>query len=513
MRIRIAKNIPLILFLFTALSSPQINAKYRNIDFKKCNISKNSYDAIIEQVRAKNYNALTSPASCIRKNQKLVFEAITIDPKQLQYANPSFRNNENFVLRLAKINPEVIKYSGSKLRSNANFLQKSLFIYRDALKYSSKEIRDNLGFMTKAIKKDSRNYMFASKRIQKINKIATMAFSDNGNLILYAPEEVRENKKLVIIALKSSPDSFQFLSKKFRKDPEIIKIANYKDKKLSKEKLEKHILNHYIFISNKKSYEKEIDTNFANFQDRALVKRNYVTKWHKSYRLKGFYLKENWKLVSFDSRNPVPNWQKDMKDYPVLTKKITRFLKRRLIDNKTINNLYLTYLWEVNKDPKTLAVNLYLLRNSKDVELEDGYSNVTSLTAIARQTKDKKDWRLSVIEVIFDKEIPVNISFKNSHKKYFVQDLYVEDKNDKDPKVIFLVEDEYDSYFEIFSKMSGDKYQLSYRINPNEININKEYDLLDQFNIIRSRQDQEEYEWEHMMEDCRNDAKCAKKVN
>ena len=129
-----------------------------------------------------------------KKNQKLIFEACTIDPKQLLYAKPSFRKNENFVLRLVKINPEVIQYADQKLRSNHNFLLKSLFIYRDALKYASPSIKDNLGFMLKAINRDSRNYIFASKRIQQISRIAKMAFSDNGNLMLYAPEKVKNNK-------------------------------------------------------------------------------------------------------------------------------------------------------------------------------------------------------------------------------------------------------------------------------------------------------------------------------
>lgn len=512
MRIRIAKNIFLFLFLSTATFPIASHAKYRNIDYKKCNIAKNSYDLIIEQVKAKNYNALTSAIPCIAKNQKLVFEACIIDPKQLQYADSSFRKNENFVLRLIKIHPEVIQYADKELTSNQNFLQKSLFIYRDALKFAPNEIRDNLGFMKKVISKDSRNYIFASKRIQKMRKIAKMAFSDNGNLILYAPEDVKNNKKLVIAALKSSPESFQFLSKRLRKDPEIMAIANYRDLRLSKSKLEKHIYKNYIAESKKNNLEKEVDPDSTIFKDARLVNRNYITKWHKSYQLKGLYLKEKWKLVSYDSRNHVPAWQQDMKDYPILTQKIINFLKKRLVDDKTINNLSLTYLWQVNKDPNALAFNLYLMRDSKDIELEDGYANVTSLTAIARKTKDKKDWRLSVVEVTFDKEIPVDIGYKYSHKKYLIHDLYLENKKDKEPKIIFLVEDKFESYFEIFSKMSGDKYQLTYRIDHNKIDLKTRYDLMDEFGVIRSRQEQEEYEWKHMINECLEDPKCAKKV-
>lgn len=512
MSAKIAKILLLFATFFVVTNPTSSFAKFRKVDYKKCNIGQNSYDAIIDQVKAKNYNALTSPIECITKNQKLIFEACTIDPKQLLYAKPSFRKNENFVLRLVKINPEIIQYADPKLRSNNNFLLKSLFIYRDALKYASSSIKDNLGFMSKAINRDSRNYIFASKRIQKIPRIAKMAFSDNGNLMLYAPEKTKDDKKLALVALGSSPDSFQFLSKRLRNDIDIIKASKYKDKRLSKSKIEKHILNHYLFSKKKGEIERVVDTNFSNFPDKQLIKRNFIAKWHKSHYLKGSYLKEKWKLVSYDSRNFVPDWKNDMKEYPELTKKITRFFKRRLVDNKTINNLTLTYLWEVNGDPKTLAFNLYLLRDSKDIELEDGYANVTSVTAIARKTKDSKDWRLSVIEVVFDKEILVDVGYKYFHKKHFVQDLYLESKKDKEPKVIFLVEDKYSTYFEVFSKSSGDKYQLSYRVHPNKIDLKNKYDLFDEFNIKRSREEQEEHEWQHMMDNCQSNPSCAKKI-
>ncbi len=499
----------IILLLFTK-TSPLL-AKFKEIDYQECQISNNSYYLIIEEVKKGNYNALTSPKNCIKRNQKLIFEACLIDPKQLQYALNIFRNNENFVYRLIKIHPHALQYASDDLRSDPKFIEKTLFINRDSLKYASKKLRDNLLFMEKIITKDSRNYIYASQRIQKMPKIAKIAFSDNGSLILYAPKQVRDNKKLAMVALKSSSDAFEFLNKDLRTDPDIIKISSYNKEKFSKKKLEKHIMQNYVLTSEEKYHGKEIDKDFANYAENKIIDRNYVTKWHKTYRLRGLYLKEKWKLISLDNRNFIPDWRGEMKDYPILIEKIDRFFKRRLVDQNTIDNLRVNYLWNVQNEPKTLVFNLYLLRDSKDVELTEGFANVTSLTAIARQTEDKKDWRLTVIEVIFDKEIRVDIAYQHSHKQYFVQDLYVENKKDKNPKIIFRVEDRFDNYFEIFSKMSADKYQLTYRINPDKVtDIN--YDELDEFGIKRPRQEQEVYEWENLMEDCRLDKKCRKKI-
>ena len=505
-----------LLLTFTIfINNSDLLAKFRDIDYAKCQISSNSYDLIIEQVKKGNYNALTSPKDCIKRNQKLVFESCLIDPKQLQFALNIFRNNENFVYRLIKVHPEALQYASKNLRSDPDFIEKTLFINRDSLKFASPKLTDNFSFMKRMIIKDSRNYMFASNRIQKMPQIAKLAFKDNGGLLLYAPQEVKDDKKLVIEALKSSSDAFEFLSKEMREDPQITKIASYKKHIYSKKKLENHILTNYI-LKPDEDHEDEnqglkIDSSFTNFPQNKLIDRNYVIKWHKSYKLQGLYLKEKWKIISFDSRNHVPNWKAEMKDYPILVEKINRFFKARYIDQNTIDGLRLTYLWKVQDDPSTIAFNLYLLRDSKDAALAENFVNIISLTAISRQTKDKKDWRLSVVDVIFDKEIRSDIAYQFAHKKYFLQDLYVENKKDKTPKIIFRVEDRFDSYFEIFNKMSADKYQLTYRINPDKIRTDIDYDTIDEFGLKRNRQEQEEYEWQKLMEECREDNSGCKK--
>lgn len=508
----ISKIIISLILLLTLLLIPEYSwAKFRDVNYKKCHIFKDSYDLIIQEVKKRNYNALTSPKDCLKRNQKLIFEACLIDPKQLQYALNIFRDNDNFVYRLIKIHPESLLYASDRLRSDPDFIERSLFLNRDSLKYATDKLRDNYLFIKRMINKDSRNYIFASPRIQKDREIATNAFQDNGNLILYAPKEIRDDKEMVKIAIQSSADAFEFLEKKLRKDPEIKKLSSYQKDSFSKQKLERHLLNNYIIDPKRKNYNRIIDQNFSNHPQNKLIDRKYVSKWHKSYKLKGLYLKEKWRLVSLDNRNYVPDWKSDMKNYSQLVEKVERFFKRRYVDQDTINNLRLNYLWMVQKEPQTIAFNLYLLRNSKDIELSEGYVNVTSLTAIARKNSAGK-WRLTVVEVLFNKELRASIAYKNYHKRYFIQDLYSADKNDKNPKIIFRVEDKLDSYFEVFSKMSGDKYHLAYRIKPDGINTDIDYNKVDVFGVTRPRQQQEEYEWQKDMEECQENPRCAKKI-
>jgi hypothetical protein len=150
-----------------------------------------------------------------------------------------------------------------------------------------------------------------------------------------------------------------------------------------------------------------------------------------------------------------------------------------------------------------------LLRRSADSELSSSYSSATSLTVIAKQVA-KNQWKISVVEALFGNEMKMDVGYENAHKKYFLQDLYVENKNDKNLKLIFRVEDKFDEYFEIFEEQLGHKYRLTYRINPMKIKGTMSRDEI--FGITRTREEQEEFEWLTMMEKCEESPKCALKI-
>ena len=71
--------------------------------------------------------------------------------------------------------------------------------------------------------------------------------------------------------------------------------------------------------------------------------------------------------------------------------------------------------------------------------------------------------------MIFDSEIKADVAYEDGQKKYILQDLYVEDKADKNPKLLFRVEDKYNEYFEIFAEQKGGKYKMIYHIDPLEV--------------------------------------------
>lgn len=439
-------------------------ASFSPINEAECLVDRETSDQILTAVRNKDQNVIKSLSNCIKYNHKLVFQACLIDPSQLANADQVFRNDENFVYRLIKINPEILKYASDELRNNKNFMEEATYLSRDALQYADPRLLDNLLFMEKMIKSDSRNYIYASNRIKNMREMATKAFSDDGLLLAYATPEIKDDRKMVKIAIKSNVSAYEFASDRLKNGLEMKLLKGPKQTILPKKELEEFLQKHYVKEEKKRNVGLIIDKETKFFKNHQLINRNYITKWQRIFQFNGRYLRENLHLITAESRNNPTHWMEDLKEYPDLIQKIEKFFLNRHIDRNTIDNLSLTYLWKIKNKPLTLAFNLYLLRDSNDDELSLSYVSVTSLTAIVQ--KVGKKWNLTVVEVIFDSEIAANIAYENGQKEYILQDLYKINKKDKNPKLLFRVEDRFSEYFEVFAEQHGGKYKIIHRIDP-----------------------------------------------
>ena len=106
-----------------------------------------------------------------------------------------------------------------------------------------------------------------------------------------------------------------------------------------------------------------------------------------------------------------------------------------------------------SKDKKSSTKN-----NSKSVKKNIDKNSSKKIPKILENPNAK--WNLSVIETIFDSEIKMSETFKNGHKKYVLWDLFKTTKTDKNPLLIFLVEDEFYDYLEIYARQKNHKYKL-----------------------------------------------------
>lgn len=450
-----------IFFIFFSTTSYAIPESYNAIFISEdCSVKNDVMDKILAEVKKKDPEAINSLTGCLKSNRKLIFQVALIDPAQFQYAADILREDENFIYRLIKTNPEILKYVAPQLRLNEEFMKLSTYLNRDSLQYADPKLLDNKLFMSKMIVIDYKNYIFASNRLKEIPELAKMALNDNGLYLANAPEKIRDNKELVKVAISSNIAALQYASERLKKDKELQKLAK-KSSIISEEKLEEFLQKNYLDDSGEKNIGPVISNRLKFFPKNKIVDRNYITKWQKLFKYDNNSLKEEVHLISADSHNYATSWKEDFKKYPDLIKKIEEFFLSHQIDQSTIDSLSTTYLFKVKSNPLTLVFNLYLLRDSGDDELGPDFANVTSLTAIMQKSKNK--WKTTVVQVIFDSEVKMDIAFKDGHKKFDLWDLYLVDKKDKNPKVIFKTEERFREFFEIFEEQNGGKYQSIYK--------------------------------------------------
>jgi hypothetical protein len=449
----------LILFGFNSYAAPE---SYKNISIDdNCTLNNDDLDKIIAEVKKHSDGAIRDLVDCLKLNRKLILQASLADPTQFQYAADFLKEDENFIYRLIKISPEILKYISPNLLLDEEFMKNTTYLNRDSLKYADPKLLDNKLFMTKMIKIDYKNYIYASSRLKEIKELAELALNDNGLYLEYAPDKIKDDKKLVTIAVKSNIAALNYASERLKKDKELQKLLTKKSSIISTKLLEEFLQKNYLDSSNKKNIGLVIANRMKFFAKNKIIDRNYVTKWQKFFTYNNDSLKEGLKLISADSHNYAISWKEDFKKYPDLIKKIEDFFLNRGVDQTTIDSLSTTYLWKVKSNDLTLVFNLYLLRDSKYNELSSDFANVNSLTAIVQKQNGK--WKMTVLEVIFDSEIKMDIAFKDGHKKFDLWDLYIVDKKDKNPKIIFKTEERFREFFEIFEEQSGGKYQMIYK--------------------------------------------------
>lgn len=444
----------------------QFNTAQRNIIDQYCsNITENLINRILQEVKT-NPTAISELPECFKLNRRLIIKTVLIDPEQFQDASPILKKDKNFIRRLLKINSTILQYVSPKLRQDKAFMKQATYINRDALQYADPRLLDNKLFMKKMIDIDSRNYMFVSNRLRKIPEFAELAFEDDGMLLEYAPAEITANKKIVKIAFISNNLAIQFAAKKLQKDPDFKIKQKEQDllskKHLSKEYLTRFLHKYYIEKKDKKNLGSSINNQARFFPNNQIFSRNYIMKWQRSFAPNPLHKTHDIRLMTADSRNYPISWKEDLKSYDGLVKKIEKFFRNHNIDQNTIDNLSATFLWKIKDEPLTLAFNLYLLRESLDIDLGPSFSNVTSLTAVVQKRQGK--WEMTVIEVIFDREIKTKVNYDNGHKKYILWDLYTVGEKDLNPKIIFKVEDEFKNYFKVYEEETGGKYETIHHI-------------------------------------------------
>ncbi|GDX36046.1 hypothetical protein LBMAG18_05570 [Alphaproteobacteria bacterium] len=359
-----------------------------------CSNTKFYYKVILDEIAKKNLDAFNDLPKCFKNDQQLIIKAILINYQVFSLIDEDLQKDPNFIKRLVKVNPMILKLSPPELTKDHNFMEEMTYIHRDALQYASWSLLDNRQFMTKMIEFDSQNYKYASDRIRSIEEIALIALRDNGLILKYAPYSLKNDYKIVEKALESDINSFEFASKKLRNNEDLKKLTEEQILKIDLEKLDQFIKRNY-FTKNPQRNLEDLITNQGKFYGkRQIFNRNYLTKWQKKLGDVDpvFHnYQEEFKMIAVDTRNYQTNFKEDLKPFPQLINKITKFLKKHRVDENTIDNLKITYLWKISEKPLTFAMNLYFLRDSSDLDLGSDFANISSLTIIVSDISKTKN--------------------------------------------------------------------------------------------------------------------------
>ncbi len=428
-----------------------------------CSNQEKYFNQILQQVELKNPKAISDLPACFSQNRNLIFQVVMIDPIYFQDASDILRQDKIFIQRLIKIQPEVLKYASPDVRSNAVFIAESALLSRDVLKFASWSLLDNEEFIAKMIDLDADNYQYASDRVRAIEDIAINAFTDNGLLLKFATNNLKNNFNIVKIAVSNSKTAIKFASENLQKNQDLLKIVSSDQQNL--QQLDDFLLKNYL-LSNEQYKKTQYFGNKGKFFGKnQLIDHNFVSKWHIKLaydKQEVGVLKENWQLIPVYHRNYEQSWREDFKFQPNLIQRIDSFFAKRKINKKIIDNLKTTFLWKVKNKPETFVFNLYNLTEASEAILGSQFANITSLTAIAQKT-DKK-WVLSVIEVIFAKDMKLSTNFTVGHKKYTVLDLFSDGKSKNlETMVIFKVEDELNEYLQVYFQQENGKYRLLHK--------------------------------------------------
>ncbi|MCE3254613.1 MAG: hypothetical protein K0R25_107 [Rickettsiaceae bacterium] len=450
----------LILFIFLPLHN---SYSKKPEPVQACEISAEEINYLLEQVKLDNKPAIRAMDECKKSNRSLFARIIDINPSYFEFASPSLRDEEIFISKFAAINPEILKYISPRLASDRFFMFKMSNIYPDAMDYASSKLSNNRDFMIQMIKINPKNFAYSSDRLQDDEEVALLAVEKSGKMLKFASTRLQNNKKLVTEAIKSYSLAINFASEELQKNPQIKKLSTQGNYGFIGE-LDSFLRKNYggLTVGPGGSRGYHIVNMAKNYPKKQLIYNPYITKWEQVYK-NGVATDEVRLINTSDNEG---GWKLDFAKYPELIKSIEDIFITNQVDQNTIDDLNTVSLWEISDKPKVVAFELYLLRKIENNYLKASVSNVTALTAIAKENIGKKGdrkWEISIADAIFDADLKMNVSYQSGHRRYKIWDIYSFEKQDKHPKILFKVEDKDSEYFDLFAKQLNDRYASIYK--------------------------------------------------
>jgi hypothetical protein len=467
-RYHISHYLFILLLFFLFLFLPQ-NSYSKDKQIKPyCKISSYESAYILQQIELGNKLPIKAIEECKRNDRSFIAKVIKVNPKYFQFASESIKDDEVFISKFVSTNLQILKYISSRLSKDHFFMLWMIKLSPEAIQYTSSILTDNKSFMTKVVDIDPKNFIYASDRLQNDKEFVLWVVKKNGKMLKFASDKLQDDTEVAVEAIKSYNLAISFVSQKLQKDTKIKQLAAKIDQDFLIN-LDQFLRENYGGIGvGPGGYRGYHIVNMAkNFPEKRIFYQPYLTKWQRVYK-NGVETNE---LKLFSKDNSKSDWKNVFSEYSGLNNAIKKVLSNNGVDNNTIDALNLVSFWIISKEPNVIALNLYLLRETSNLYLDGNGSNVTSLIAIANE-KTNKEWSIDIVDAVFDADLTMSVSYKSGHKKYQIWDVYKANKDDKDPKILFKVEDNNGEYFDLFAKQINNSYASIYKYGGYAMGIN-----------------------------------------
>ncbi|MFT6219513.1 MAG: hypothetical protein ACJA02_000144 [Myxococcota bacterium] len=468
-------DLKILALLFFFAIFPLSHSSSANKKIIPCDIDQRETDYLIQQAENADMVYIRAMEQCKKSNRHLFSKLINIDPYYFKFASRDLKNDEGFISKFVTMKPKILKYTSPKLLGDRHFMAKMTRLFPDALKYATPELMNKRGFVIKMIKMNPKNFTYASYRLQDDKQVALLTFKKDGKMLKFASTRLQNDQVTVVQAIRSFGPAEEFASIKLQKNPKIKKLRSQIDYSFVG-KLDSFLKENYggLGVGPEASRGYHIVNMKHLHPDKQIDYSPFVTRWEQIYE-NGIETK-NIKLATESTNDG--GWKVDFNKYPELIKEIEKIFHLNQIDQNTIDALNAVSIWKVSTKPLVLAFNLYLLRKINDPYVKDDASNIILLTAIARQSDLKKQkWEISVVDAIFDANLQMDVRYASGHRRYKIWDIYMENEDDTEPKILFKVEDADSEYFELYSKQINDRYAKIYRGGGYSMEINLFQDL------------------------------------
>lgn len=171
-------------------------------------------------------------AADLKSNRDMVLAAVTVDPRNLQYASVSLQNDKEIVLAAVQVDGRAVIYASEDLQNDEEVVLAAVSATALALEHASPDLQNNETIVMAAVQQDGNALQYASSRLQNDETIVLAAVQQPGALcsnmwngaFQYASSDLQNDETVVLAAARAGLGLREF-EEKWRSNEKVVLAA------------------------------------------------------------------------------------------------------------------------------------------------------------------------------------------------------------------------------------------------------------------------------------------------